>query len=240
LKALITQLWSNSYFDQMFLGGRCNEKNPPADENGRITLSECFDVNPATWHILVLNHVGRLQRSFVFDATFDYQVWNQPIASFKYSYFNPKTRDVANSLDEAKVAFADWSDDPYKAYRSAQGVEVVGVTMDVVYVQENPPGGIDYGGAARDNKITVSYFYDLEINAEGKVIGGEWYQNAHPDFVWKPVQGSSPVSFVDPYFQGEWAVDTAVPQEWKGLIMRASQYGQPVRKIVEKLLENSI
>ena len=40
-----------------------------------------------------------------------------------------------------------------------------------------------------DVKIAAIYSYDLELNAEKEIIGGEWYGNRHPDFLWTPVKG---------------------------------------------------
>lgn len=64
---------------------------------------ECFDVNPAAWHMSIVNQVGRQKKSFVFDATYDYQVWNHPVISYEIKYFNLVSMDAVDSLEEAIV-----------------------------------------------------------------------------------------------------------------------------------------
>ncbi|MEZ4367897.1 MAG: pre-peptidase C-terminal domain-containing protein [Kofleriaceae bacterium] len=69
------------------------------------------------------------------------------------------------------------------------------VHMDVDYISESP--------ASRDGNLAASidsythhdaYDYILEVDAAGKVVGGEWTGNSkrkHPDFVWLPVRASA-------------------------------------------------
>jgi hypothetical protein len=71
------------------------------------------------------------------------------------------------------------------------------VHTDVDYISESPSGTDGNLGAQINNYThTDRYDYILEVDAEGKIIGGEWLgesKKAHPDFVWLPisVRGSS-------------------------------------------------
>jgi hypothetical protein len=239
LKALSTAMWANGSFNTLYLGGRCNDKNPATDENGRIISPDCFDTNPGVWHISVVNHVGIRSRSFVFDATYDYQVWNQPIQSYRVQYFNPLTRQPVSQLGEASVLLKDFTSDKFKKYRSAKTHSIVGVSMEVTYVRENMPyHEMDYD-EAQDVTTTVQYVYDLELNEQGVVIGGEWYQNAHPDLMWKSSLNERAVSVEDYRLSGDWSAGAAVPVAWARAARSASRYGQPISKIIDSMLKQA-
>ena len=66
------------------IGGRCNEFKVDRDETtGRITNSECRDLNAGAFHVAMTNLLGLQGRGFVEDRTFDYEVWNQPVKSYE-------------------------------------------------------------------------------------------------------------------------------------------------------------
>ena len=82
--------------------------------------------------------------------------------------------------------------------------------------------------------------YDLELDAKGNIVGGEWYTNAHPDFLWVPDQKERAVSPADRFLRGEWnAGKEALPASWTSAAVRASQGQQPLAKVVEALIEAS-
>jgi hypothetical protein len=43
----------------------------------------CIDTNPGTLHLLLANLIGIERKSFVFDRTFDDEVWNQPLRGYR-------------------------------------------------------------------------------------------------------------------------------------------------------------
>ncbi|MCI5209969.1 MAG: hypothetical protein D3910_14495, partial [Candidatus Electrothrix sp. ATG2] len=74
IKALATLLWAKVRTTSRFIGGRCNDKDPAVDpQTGRILSQKCFDTNPGTWHLAVVNQIGASRRSRVLDATSDYE-----------------------------------------------------------------------------------------------------------------------------------------------------------------------
>ncbi|MDZ4084582.1 MAG: hypothetical protein U1E10_16690, partial [Bdellovibrionales bacterium] len=98
IKGLSSYLWAKVRVPTRFIGGRCNDKDAEKDpETGRVLNEKCFDTNPANWHQIVVNQIGVAKKSFVMDATFDYEVWNQPVYSYSYKYFNPQTGKSARS-----------------------------------------------------------------------------------------------------------------------------------------------
>ncbi|MEK6555019.1 MAG: hypothetical protein AABZ31_07260 [Bdellovibrionota bacterium] len=201
VKALATLKWANgtvitsdySRPGTRFLGSRCHDKAPPTDpETDRIINPGCFDLNPGTWHIVVTNQVGSERRPFIIDAAYDYEVWNQPVSTYSYRYFNPKTMKESDVLEKSTISFKDPDfKDKFSNYRkNPNAVKLVGIVMTLSYVIETQPRGLQVDSPDNDNERTVTYYYDLEIDGNDQIIGGEWYQNSHPDFIWMPVKES--------------------------------------------------
>lgn len=241
IKALTSLVWATTQFPTGFIGGRCDVKDPSYDEIGRITDPNCFDNNPGSWHQAVVALVGQEKRSFVIDVSFDYEVWNQPMVGYKYSYFNPQTLKAVDSLEEATVTIEEFTIDKFKKYRSPKAKKVVGINMDLTYVVESNPTHRTTDRVEYDHHSSVSYLYDLELDEEGKIIGGEWYQNAHPDFLWVPLKNARPLTAGDYFLLAEplWDGKTSVSPVWVRPSRSSARRGQPLLKMVESLVELS-
>ena len=237
IRALTTLLWANTNPTTKFIGGRCNTKNPPMDANGRITEAACRDINPATWHEAVVNQIGVAKRSMVLDVTFDYEVWNQPFYKYSYTYFNPQTKEASATLAGAKVA-KGFAGDKFAAHRSPKATSIVGIAMDAVWIVETLPGHTPVPTSMRDDLTNgARYLYDLEIDAQGNVIGGEWYQNSHPDFLWTPPPGTHARAPGEPAVT--WDGKTALPAAVRTAAASLSPNGYPIGAIIEKLAARS-
>lgn len=198
IKALGTLLWSNASPRVRFIGGRCNIKNPETDENGRIIEQQCFDTNPGSWHQSVVNQIGVSKRSFILDATYDYQVWNQPVIKYSYQYFNPETGETFSTAKDAIIKLASYSKDKFSSHRSSSTDSVVGIQMRMTYLVETEASHRRTDSPRFDAKTSVTYRYDLELDEIGNIIGGEWYTNRHPDFLWTPAPDARAVSYYNP------------------------------------------
>ncbi|WP_446008568.1 hypothetical protein [Candidatus Electrothrix sp.] len=240
IKALATLLWAQVKYSSRFIGGRCNEKKPAVDpQTGRILPQKCFDTNPGTWHLAVVNQIGVSGRSMVLDVTYDYEVWNQPIVAYKYRLFNPKKRGYARSLAEASVLKASFDTDRFKKYRDRETDTIVGVAMDLSYLVETNPEQYSPDSSQYDRVQTVRYYYDLELDGLGNIIGGEWYQNAHPDFLWTPEKGIRAVTYWEERYglSGTWKTEEPLPAKWQEVAATTSGYQKaPLAAIVEQLI----
>jgi hypothetical protein len=238
IKALASLLWANVRTQTRFIGGRCDDKDPARDpQTGRVVSTECFDTNPASWHLAVVNQIGASQRSTVMDATFDYEVWNQPVLSYDYRYFNPQQMRYARSLDDAQVSMAQFTNDPFKDYRSSAAASVVGIAMDLSYIVETRPTHDTSDGPAKDGINRVRYFYDIELDAMGGMIGGEWYSNKHPDFLWTPPEGEKATTQADAQAVGLWRRNESLPVAWQRAGQQAAAINKaPLASIVERLI----
>lgn len=188
VKGLATLLWAKGEFPTKFIGGRCNSKTPEDRE------ADCLDNNPGTWHLAVVNQIGVSRRSLIMDANYSYEVWNHPVYGYQYSYYNPQTGKDVRFFQDAVVPVEAWSDDPLKKLRSKNAAFIVGIKMTVNYAVENLPSDLEN---QTHETAFVDYQYDLELNKDQEVIGGEWYSAAHPDFLWVPERGSFPQTYGD-------------------------------------------
>jgi len=89
LEALMSLVYTR--IPTKFLSARCNRglgdgNTIHTDNSGRIDESECRDMNPGSWHVLVTNMMGLRHQGFVLDQTTNYEVWNQP--GWKYEITN--------------------------------------------------------------------------------------------------------------------------------------------------------
>jgi hypothetical protein len=243
IKALATTLWANANVPSRFIGGRCDIKKAERDpESGRIVSDECFDVNPATFHLALVNQIGKSQRPFVMDATFDYEVWNYPVVSYSSTFFNPLIKQKVNSLAEGKINLEEWSTDPFKKFRSQHAVQVVGVATEVTYMDETTASHRTTDDARFDAAVRVTYHYDLEINAQGEIIGGEWYSNKHPDFLWVNAPDARATTSGDIQIQSlDWDANggNLAPSTWLTSAKRMSKKGLPLETVVRALIDAS-
>lgn len=236
LKGLASLLWARTNPPTRFIGGRCNDKSPATDENGRLTSQDCFDSNPATWHMCAVNQLGLARRPLIIDATFDYEVWNQPCHSYSYGYFSPRTLKPVATLAEAVEDIGGVTRDRFRKYRSPAARYLAGIAMSLTYVAEVVPTGEQADSPAGDFMRTVSYTYDLELDEDRRIIGGEWYENRHPDFIWTPAPEMQALATTDYAATGSWDDDTA-PASWRQAAISAAKNGQPLAKIVNTLVQ---
>jgi hypothetical protein len=241
IKGLASYLWAKTNVPSRFIGGRCNDKDVKTDpETGRPLSEACFDTNPANWHQIIVNQIGVAKRSFVMDATFDYEVWNQPVYSYSYKYFNPQTGREVKKLSTATIPIQDFTKDKFKKFRSPRVAYVVGISMDVTYVVETSPSHNEVDSPDYDSTNTASYMYDLELDKNMNIIGGEWYSNAHPDFLWSPVADGRAISIGDSQVSGTWDARQPLPKFWRDIaVQTATRAGLPLAAIVESLIETA-
>lgn len=163
----------------MFLGGRCNAKDAERDEHGRIIATECRDTNAGAFHVVTVNRIGVRKASFVIDATYDFQVWNQPVRDYEIKQQNEVDLSEALTL----VGRTDVTDYPY----NPDAKRFVHVEMDFRYVVEGSASASPYLDRVDSFTTTHNYDYLLELETDGTIIGGEWIDDApHPDFIWAP------------------------------------------------------
>lgn len=158
-----------------FLGSRCNLDFQPLvkkfyngdiseeELNDQIKSAECNDTNAGTFHIVLTNQIAKRNEGFIIDRTRDLEVWNQPVYGYKST--------IVDSQNGASRGAAPGTD------------KEITVETVLFYIGETYPR---FSEKLNDKTIkNVLYRYRLELDVEGKIIGGEWLSYERPDFIYK-------------------------------------------------------
>ncbi len=159
VKALI-DLYTGNYSSSRiyYVAERCNfdfVENPEAKKR-----PECRDANAGMFHLVLANKLGVQKRGFVADINRDQQVWNQPIYSF--------SSQIVGERQGASPGAARGT------------VKEVMIRTVMGYIAETIPEW----DAGIVNESEREYNYQLELNANGQIIGGAWLDESRPDFLW--------------------------------------------------------
>lgn len=233
IKALGSLLYSNGKFESSYVGIRCNSNTPNADYSGRVLDPECFDINPADWHIIATHHLGMGKRPFIIDTVNSVEVWNKPFIGYEYKYKNIQHGVGTNSINSALVDIETARGLRLGAYRSPNTKFVLGILMTITYLD----GGFVRGNL--NNAKELSLEYDLELDSNYQIIGGEWRSTNHPDFAWKPrfvalptTEGDTQASILKPW-------EAAVSNQWRFPALQSIKQGAPLTKFVKYLFDYS-
>lgn len=122
------------------------------------------DLNAGAFHIIISNKLGMKGEGFLMDVDRFNEVWNQPVVGYK-------TKIVDEYLPRSKGA-ADLT------------VREMRVETELFYTNESDPTwNVVYG--TKDQLIAKKdLVYRLELDADGKIIGGSWESKERPDFLW--------------------------------------------------------
>lgn len=186
IKALTSMMWANSTIQDnvLFEGNRCNEKNPDKDKYGRYIdttvdkmdqelTPRCADTHPAIFHVALVNVTGIEGRPIIIDHNPKLPIANQPVSSYEFNYFNPKS-GKDGPLSASLISVRDYANDPYRVSRNPETTHIVGVHMNSKYVDWQLPKKHVTDSPSKDTIKDNEFNYDLEINAQGKIVGGQW------------------------------------------------------------------
>jgi hypothetical protein len=238
IKALASLLWATSAFSVKHIGGRCEE--PEDLESTDSRHRDCLDTNAGTWHLAVVNQVGVAKRALIFDTSAKREVWNQPLISYRYSYIDPVTGEVISDLEHALRRLDET--DPKFSQRAKGTSHLLTINMVVTFAIERGPEAVETDGPDRDLRGQAAYEYELELNAAGDIIGGEWVNDLHPDFVWTPSPGARALSLGDRWLElvGDrvvWDPSRPVHGRLKTAAKGSAEYRQPLARIVNALVK---
>lgn len=169
------------------LGRRCEdaESDFTFDAHGRVDKVECRDGNAGSFHLVVTNMLGRLNRPFIVDLTADREVWNFPV--YKYEITRNEEISLQAGLREMGLPEADIANTSAWPW-NADAAKLVRVHTRLWIVEDSIPPSTEPAGHLLARYTTIeNYDYILELDAQGSVIGGEWVgrsKTKHPDFLW--------------------------------------------------------
>ncbi|RYZ59002.1 MAG: hypothetical protein EOP07_05360 [Proteobacteria bacterium] len=147
----------------------------------------CWDVNPASFHTVLTEYLGKKNLGFVMDRTRTGQVWNQPVYGARFT---------VGPLEDAAAV-----DDALFRYRAPGTAFLSVVQAEVLWSSEPAKPSLDYAADFDQKRISsIKYTYTLEFDADHKLIGGEWgdlkatdTKLVIPDFLYAFREGSEPV-----------------------------------------------
>jgi hypothetical protein len=231
IKALGSYLFARTntpYYATMnykFAGRKCDESGSPAtDKAGWVKDIRCNDLDAGIWHLSLINRIGRDRMGFVFDVDNNLKINNHPIGGYELKYFNPATGKEGTLKDSIVPRGA--VQDRYAKRRKAEAVYLLGVKSKIKMVYYVWPEGNrkeSYDHEGRDEVKTVEYSYDLELDANYNIVGGEWGERfaesavianpdenedsetpvetaaKQPDFIWMAGTKALPQSEMAPY-----------------------------------------
>jgi hypothetical protein len=236
IKGLATQLWSrfNTNLDMPEAGTQCKKEN---EENGM-----CFDDNPATFHAAVHHFLDTNVSAGYLIADWDPTpvVWNFPFVAYSESYYRvDKGSDKkVDTLAAAAVPVSDWSADPRRSKRSPGTAYLVGVKMDVSYGVNQTQRAPNEGSLKR--KInTRTLIYELELDPNYNLLGGEWVAGTHPDLLWSVPKGTVPDSPAESQLPSQGGENGVIPKAWGAAAKASALKLTPLRRVVDILIQRS-
>jgi hypothetical protein len=206
LKALGSYLFARTntpFFSSMnyqFAGKACTAGGTPGtDDKGYVLDVRCNDLDAGVWHLTLLNRIGKDGMGFMMDVDNNHKINNHPVKSYQMTYFNPAT-GADGTLKDSMVGRYELNDG-YAKRRNAKTVYIVGVKATIQYLFYLLPEADNTqtnDSADHDKVKEKQYVYDLELDANGNVLGGEWGDRSQegsgdsikvkyaeqPDFIW--------------------------------------------------------
>ena len=178
------------------VGLRCNLSKMKKDKYGRYydhrpdpqtgdNLPRCVGVHPAKWHMGLVNIIGKQGRSFIVERKVESPVDNHPMYKYDMKYFNPNTGNTknpnfnnpeklyGNDLIMHHVVEID-RNDQFQKYRNSKAKYIVGVETTMYYMNYVKPVRREENSEEDDDISAKVMFYDLELDSEYNIVGGQW------------------------------------------------------------------
>lgn len=242
MKALMDWLWAKSYAQNFVKvkGWQCRDGR--RDLIGRLQDPKCFDVNPAQVFLSIVGQIGLNRRPLVMDRSYGKSVQNQPTFRYSYRYVRLNNGFVGDRLERAKLRKGSFVD-PFYQYRSPLTQDLVGIEMVLSYTKETSPSHRETDSPANDRIYDITIRMSLELDAQGKIVGGEWHEDgwdarrptligemeySHPDILWVVPADLKAWSTADADLGEEtWDLNSPLPAHWRTAIHKATMLDDP-------------
>jgi hypothetical protein len=246
IMGLASQFWANADYQTRFVGSPCPyedssliEKDPMT---GIYTDPKCASLNPGAFITIVGNQIGIRKLNMNFDPNPDGEIWNQPIKSYSFDWYNlednyiySKLEDNYLSMNAVKSSKNDFLKFVYKQATS-EVVSVVGAYIQITYTVETEAtkSSTPSPNAFRTGEYLAAVFLDKN----GNIVGGVWKYNIHPNFAWKHEETVPPKGYSDDQVTSFTGSSSSL-RNVAPYARSAARYGQPLKKIVDYLVEKS-
>lgn len=224
IKALGSLMYARSQGPVIFIGKRC-----PNQVIGFFT-GGCAETNPGTFHRALINRVGAMKKSFVADISPGGEVWNYPVASYKATYYNVFDESESENFEDVKELFVKKNRFKKPHARHPETHAIVGVKMVVKFQDMREANLLETDSKNEDRILEKTFYYDLELDVNNNILGGESISKNLPDFIWAPNDTTYPLSDAEEFTPHLSLID---------LSRASAKKGQPLARIVERLFELS-
>lgn len=227
LKALGTLLYAKAQGAPHFLGKRC--RSPLL-----IFTNACDEINPGAFHLALVNRVGAMKKSFIGDIAPGGEVWNYPVKSYSFKYYNVFDKEESSDFRTVMESY-DRKDKKTKKFvdhggRAKETKYIVGVIAKITYQNMREHNIVSANGVGEDSVLEKEYRYDLELDSNFKILGGENPSKNLPDFVWAPNDKAFPLSVAEKFNKG---------LDEREMAKISSKEGQPLATVVERLFKDA-
>jgi len=156
IKAVLSYFYAYPYqvLNTHQVGRRCFNPRDPTDPNCKK------DLNAGAFHIILTNKIALDNEGFIADVAQSQEVWNHPIMQYESRVISDRRGARPNSAPGT--------------------TRTLGLKTRITYADE----ASNYWEAGTRKVDSLMLNYELEINAYGEIIGGEWQSNQRPDFLW--------------------------------------------------------
>ncbi|MBC76709.1 MAG: hypothetical protein CME64_11905 [Halobacteriovoraceae bacterium] len=209
-------------------GRRYDSKEDPFNSNThRVRDARCVGVHPATWHLGLVNLIGKQGRSFVVERKVGAAVDNHPMWGYEMEFFHPNTGRSKDNIYENVVRIN--KKDQFFQFRHPKAEYIVGVKMVAKYMDYARPDREDTNSEDDDDVVNKKMYYDLELDKDYNIVGGQWraYKKGYeaqqssrdnrpnhnqPDFFWTITKDYKKTGwFGDVQMQEPWTDKTVAP-----------------------------
>lgn len=160
IKGLLSYFYAYHYHvESTFQVGQRCDKGPAHPE---IDCKQ--DLNAGAFHIILANKLGLQGKGFIADVNRFKQVWNHPVIGYETKVL----RQGRHHRDNVAT----------RAFRTVE------VQTRISYVAETDNTWDAVIGTRRQKLRHSTFFYQLELDINGIIIGGEWRGFSRPDFLW--------------------------------------------------------
>jgi hypothetical protein len=180
IKALLLTVYDNA--TAFVLTGSCKAQVIERTADGILALKGCSGMSPSDFHIIITNFIGRFETSLGNEFSENGQLSSRPMDS----YFIDLQRDLTSADALSLLGLEASPDGAYSPNPDARGWAEVNLTVHAR--DRSTVGQVDDAGDPNQNLVSAPYHYILELDGEGRVIGGQWLEDKEtpdpPNYLW--------------------------------------------------------
>lgn len=180
IKALLLTIYDNA--SAFILTGSCQAQVVERTPDGILAMKGCAGMSASDFHIMLTNFIGRFEASLGDERSENGQLISRPIDS----YFIDLQRDLTAADALSLLGLEASPDDTYSPNPDARGWAEIHLTLHAR--ERSTVGQVGEDGAPGQEVVSTPYHYILELDGQGRVIGGQWLADegmtTPPDYLW--------------------------------------------------------